>query len=238
MDADPVGITAGEQGRPRCRADRLGHVKVGEPPSLPGRAGRDWASRKPLAPKAADVAVSLVVREDDDDIGRPVVGAQRCARGAERWTERQANDKRSYRKLASESPDRVKKNGRWPVRSRLSAATSQYRERIIGRAVTFHGDTSLCQHSGHEHGPPVEPNLGLAGPRRAAKTARSPCPGSRARPANRIRAGRRTEKSPRPGDRPAVRAVTTAVIPVRFTSSPSAIGRRSSRKTWSRTQAR
>ncbi len=36
VDADPVGVAAGEQGRARGRTDRLGDVEIGEPPPFAG----------------------------------------------------------------------------------------------------------------------------------------------------------------------------------------------------------
>ena len=70
VDADAVGIAAGQERRPRGRADRLGDVEVGEPPPL-AREPVEVRRGEPGGAEAADVGVSLVVGEDDDDVRRP-----------------------------------------------------------------------------------------------------------------------------------------------------------------------
>ena len=55
MNADPVGITAGEQGRPRCRTDRLGHVKIGKPATFTSQSVKvrrleSLAPKQPTSP--------------------------------------------------------------------------------------------------------------------------------------------------------------------------------------------
>ena len=79
VDADPVGIAAGEQGRARGRTDRLGDMEIGEPPPFAGEPV-EVRRLETLGAEAADVAISLIVREDDDDIGRPVRGGKRGRR--------------------------------------------------------------------------------------------------------------------------------------------------------------
>ena len=68
-DADPVGITAGEERRPRRRADRLGDVEVGEPHPF---AGEPIEVRRGggLSAVAGWITVAEVVGKDDDDVRR------------------------------------------------------------------------------------------------------------------------------------------------------------------------
>ena len=67
---DAVGIAARQQRRARRRADRLGHVEVGEPDALGGHAVEVRRLRTAgIGPgaEAADVGVAKVVGKDDDD---------------------------------------------------------------------------------------------------------------------------------------------------------------------------
>ena len=66
--ADPRAVAAGEQLRPRHRADR-GRVETRELPSL-GRHPLEVRRLLPRGAKGADVAVAEVVNEDHDDVGR------------------------------------------------------------------------------------------------------------------------------------------------------------------------
>ena len=60
VDPDSIGIAARQQRRPRCRADRLSHVKIGESPSLPCEA-IEVRRVETRGAKASYVAVSLIV---------------------------------------------------------------------------------------------------------------------------------------------------------------------------------
>src|SRR5579885_1162422 len=70
-DADAVGVAAGQQGGPRRRANRLGDVKVREADALSGHA-IEIGRGETFGTVAADVAITLVVGENDHDVGRPV----------------------------------------------------------------------------------------------------------------------------------------------------------------------
>ncbi len=70
MNADTVGIAARQQGRARGRADRLGHVEIREPPPLPGEPV-EIGRVESLGTEATDIGVTLIVRENDEDVGRP-----------------------------------------------------------------------------------------------------------------------------------------------------------------------
>ena len=79
VDADAVGIAAGQERRPRGRADRLGDVEVGEPPPL-AREPVEVRRGEPGGTIAADVGISQVVGEDDDDVRRPRCRVERGRR--------------------------------------------------------------------------------------------------------------------------------------------------------------
>ena len=68
-NTDPVGITAGEERRPRRRADGLGDMEVGEPHPF---AGEPIEVRRGggLSAVAGWITPAEVVGEDDDDIRR------------------------------------------------------------------------------------------------------------------------------------------------------------------------
>ena len=89
VNAEPVGITAREQCRPRRRTDRLRHVEISEPRSFAGES-IEVGCRETARAEAADVGVALVVREDDNDIGQPVRGGHRGARDDQRREDQQA----------------------------------------------------------------------------------------------------------------------------------------------------
>jgi hypothetical protein len=72
-DADAIRIAAGQQRRPRRRADGLRHVEVREPYPLRCNA-IDVGGANHFVAEAADIAVAQVVGEHDDDIRRPIGG--------------------------------------------------------------------------------------------------------------------------------------------------------------------
>ena len=69
MNADAIGITAGQQAGPRCRANRLRHMKVGELAALGGQLVQIGRGET-LCAEHADVGITLIVGEDDDDVGQ------------------------------------------------------------------------------------------------------------------------------------------------------------------------
>ena len=75
VDADPVGVAAGQQRRARGRANRLRDVEVGEPPPF-ARQAVEVRRHETLRSKTADVTIALVVSENDHNIGQPVRGAE------------------------------------------------------------------------------------------------------------------------------------------------------------------
>jgi len=92
--ADGVGAGAGavlpgEQGRARRRAI-LAMVVVGQPHALRGESVDVRRLVIPAA-EAAQVGPAEVVRQDEDDVGRPVRGGQRTAQAEEEQTEEGAD---------------------------------------------------------------------------------------------------------------------------------------------------
>ena len=71
MDPDAVGITAGEQRRSRGGTDRLSDVKIGESAAF-AREPVEIRRLKSLGGEATDIAISLIVGKDDDDIRQPI----------------------------------------------------------------------------------------------------------------------------------------------------------------------
>ncbi len=67
VHAHPFRIAAGEQCRPRRRADRRGDHEAGEPAPFSGEPVEMRRADR-LRAKAPEVAVALVIGEDDDDV--------------------------------------------------------------------------------------------------------------------------------------------------------------------------
>ena len=67
MNPYPIGITAGQQPRPRRGAYRLGHVEIGELSTLL-RHSIQIRRRPALCAKGSDVGIALVVDENDHDV--------------------------------------------------------------------------------------------------------------------------------------------------------------------------
>ena len=63
-----LAVAAGHERRARRGADRLRDVEAGEARSL-GRQAIEIRRLECLCAKAADVAVALIVGEDEDDVG-------------------------------------------------------------------------------------------------------------------------------------------------------------------------
>ena len=68
---DPLRITPGHQSGTRWSANRGGHIKAGQSGTL-RRHLIDARRADVLAAEATQVAVALVVGEDDDEVGRPL----------------------------------------------------------------------------------------------------------------------------------------------------------------------
>ena len=66
-DADAVRVAARQQGRPRCAADRLRHIKAGETPPFPGQAVK-IRSGEPAGAEDSHVSVALIVGVNDHNI--------------------------------------------------------------------------------------------------------------------------------------------------------------------------
>ena len=69
VDAEAIGIAAGEQAATGRGANRLGDVEVAEDTPLRGEAV-EIGSDETLCAEDADVGVALVVGKDDDDVGK------------------------------------------------------------------------------------------------------------------------------------------------------------------------
>jgi hypothetical protein len=78
VQPDAVRITSGEQGGPGRSADRLGHIEVREADTLGGHAVQ-VRGLEALGTVAAHIPISLVVGEDQDDVGKPVLFPAACA---------------------------------------------------------------------------------------------------------------------------------------------------------------
>ena len=74
MHADAFGVAAGEEGGAGGRANRGSHHEAREFSAL-GSEAVDVGSLDGLGAKAAEVAVALVIGEDDDEVG--LVGGRR-----------------------------------------------------------------------------------------------------------------------------------------------------------------
>lgn len=90
-DADALRITTGEQRGARRGADRRRDVEIGEAHSL-ARQPVEMGRLKAFGSLSADVGVSLVVGEDDDNVGRSVPGRSRGAFGAVRAGDGEGHD--------------------------------------------------------------------------------------------------------------------------------------------------
>lgn len=73
VDADAVRVAPGEECGPRCGADGLGDVEVGEHRASVGEAVEVWCCVA-LRAEDADVAVALIIGEDHDDVRQAVGG--------------------------------------------------------------------------------------------------------------------------------------------------------------------
>ena len=69
VDADAVRIGSRQEGGPRGRAGRLRNVEIGESHALPGHPV-EVGSLETSGPVDAHITIPLVIRENDDDIGR------------------------------------------------------------------------------------------------------------------------------------------------------------------------
>ena len=69
VDPDSVRIGSRQEGGPRSRAGRLRNVEIGESHALPGHPVEVGSLETP-GPVHAHITIPLVIREDDDDIGR------------------------------------------------------------------------------------------------------------------------------------------------------------------------
>src|SRR5579872_3924393 len=88
LEADPVGVASGHERGARGGADRLRHVEVGETNAFPRHPVQ---VRRPevLRSKAADVRVTLIVGQDDDDVRpRDAAGDSRSGAGAQQESPR------------------------------------------------------------------------------------------------------------------------------------------------------
>jgi len=78
QNTDAIGIATCEQSGPRRGTDRLGHIKVSEAHAFLGHAV-EIRRFQILGAVTADVGVSLVVGQDDDDIWRTLLFANFAA---------------------------------------------------------------------------------------------------------------------------------------------------------------
>ena len=69
MNAEPVRIASGQQGRARRRANRLGDVEITKYSPLAGEP-IEVGRLKTFGAEDAHIGVALVVGEDDDDVGQ------------------------------------------------------------------------------------------------------------------------------------------------------------------------
>src|SRR5262249_47374377 len=88
-NADAHVVAAGHQTRARCRADGLGHVKVGKDSPFVRESIQIW-SAVGLGAKWADIGIAHVVNKDDDDVGRTTPAG---GRAIEREKEERENDR-------------------------------------------------------------------------------------------------------------------------------------------------
>ena len=79
MNAEPVGIAAGQESRARRRADRLGDMEIAKDSTLAGEA-IEVRSLKAFGAENPDVGITLIIGEDDDDVGQggSSSGKSRC----------------------------------------------------------------------------------------------------------------------------------------------------------------
>ena len=87
MDTQPVGITARKQRRAAGRTDRLRYMEIGELAPLARQPVQVWRL-EPLRALATQIAIALIVGEDDHHIRQPLGGEGR-ARCPARQPERQ-----------------------------------------------------------------------------------------------------------------------------------------------------
>ena len=79
LDADAIGITTGQERRARRRADRLRDVEIREAHAL-AREPVEVRRRETLRPIDADIGVTEVIGQDEDDVRRPFRRGGRAGR--------------------------------------------------------------------------------------------------------------------------------------------------------------